>query len=58
MVLRTHTAYNASGSKQMNVAAVGTKPAVGFIASNVHYWGGWGGRGLGWIVKRMVRPVG
>ena len=50
-----HTAYSASGGKQMNVAAVGTKPALGVITSNVHYWGG---SGLGWIVKRMVRPVG
>jgi hypothetical protein len=39
----------------MNIAAVGTKPALGVIVSNVHYWGG---GGLGWIVKRMVRPVG
>jgi len=51
----TPTAYSASGGKQMNVAAVGTKPALGVIASNVHYWSG---GGLGCIVKRMVRPVG
>jgi hypothetical protein len=31
----------------MNVAAVGTKPELGVIASNVHYWsGGVGGGGL------------
>jgi len=27
----------------MNVSAVVTKPALGVIASNVHYWGG------GWV---------
>jgi hypothetical protein len=55
MILRTHTAYSTGDGKQRNVAAVGTKPALGVIASNVHYCGG---GELGWIVRRIVRPVG
>jgi hypothetical protein len=33
------SAYSAVGGEQMTVAAVGTKAALGVIATNVHYWG-------------------